>query len=448
MSSPIVQYPPAGTVPEDLPFGVLSWDEQGRITGINLFLLARLGWPPKEMVGQPLALFWAGWPVSGQGDTMALKATTGEPVAFKARWETLLSSSGVFVGMRAYLFELPRSLPPELQSLAELAGVGLAAIDEFGRLLVLGTGAKERITAWLGRTPVPGEALEGGEAFARLLQTARETGGARQGLISGTTESFTLRLEPRLGDSGFYLFLKGSAPAAPFSPQTETLAQLAASAVHEIRNPLATVRGFLQLLSQDQPGNNYLRIALNEIDRLNELLEDLLSLSRQPRESSKEALPLTEIVQEIASLLNGPNPESNRVQVLAPPDLPAVTGNRNQLKQLFFNLGRNALEACSPEGTVRFQLRSAGEAEITVDVEDDGVGIPPEDLEKIFQPFYTTKNRGTGLGLVVCRQIVQAHNGRLTAQGGPGQGSTFTVILPALIGQRSVAQASVATAPW
>lgn len=445
MSDPIMLHPPV--LSEKLPFGVLSWDKQGRITEVNLFLLTRLGWPLKEMIGQPLAYFWAGWPDYGDGATLALKANTGESVPFKVYWQTR-SSLQEYVGMQAYLFELPRTLPPELQALATLAGFSLAAVNAQGRLLALGTGSEECFSAWLGRTPHLGELLEDGEVFGRLLQTARQPGGRRESPVSGPTDSFTLRLEPCTGGGGFYLFLKGAVPATPVSPQTETLAQLAASAVHEIRNPLATVRGFLQLLSQDQPESNYLRIALNEIDRLNELLEDLLSLSRQTRESSREALSLTEVVQEVAGLLNGPDSQASRIEVVAPPDLPAVTGNRNQLKQLFFNLGRNALEAIDPEGRASFRLRSVSDTEVMAEVVDNGMGISPEDLAKIFQPFFTTKNRGTGLGLVVCRQIVQSHNGRIEVQSAAGQGSTFSVTFPALVGQRSVAQSSIATAPW
>jgi signal transduction histidine kinase len=115
------------------------------------------------------------------------------------------------------------------------------------------------------------------------------------------------------------------------------------------------------------------------------------------------------------------------VEQVLPPDLPLIEADGEKLKQVLFNLCKNAVEAMPAGGTLTVRARNAG-AQVSLEVSDTGVGIP-EGVD-VFAPFLTTKDRGTGLGLTIVRQIVAAHKGTLTYHSTPGQGTTFTVTLP------------------
>jgi signal transduction histidine kinase len=111
--------------------------------------------------------------------------------------------------------------------------------------------------------------------------------------------------------------------------------------------------------------------------------------------------------------------------------LPAVSVDRDQMLQVLLNLVRNATEAMPRGGTLRLSARREG-AEVLVSVSDTGPGIPPQDLPRVFEPYFTTKAGGTGLGLAIAERIVSEHGGRIEAASSPGQGATFTVRLPAV----------------
>ena len=208
------------------------------------------------------------------------------------------------------------------------------------------------------------------------------------------------------------------------------LAQLAGGAAHEIRNPLASVRGFVQLLKRRHSGlDDYLEIIINEIDRIDGIIKELLQLAK-PMPPALADIALARLLDEVC-LLTGAGATLDQIELIKayPADLPVLKGDANQLKQVFINIITNAIQA-TPHGGRIIVDAGAGSDSVWVSVCDNGCGIPPDQLSRVFEPFYTTKKNGTGLGLTVCNRVVRAHGGRIDVVSAPGEGTTFTVYLP------------------
>src|SRR6266446_5574847 len=213
--------------------------------------------------------------------------------------------------------------------------------------------------------------------------------------------------------------------------QLAFLGGMAARIAHEIRTPLAAIRGLLELLQADLPAGDqrrqYIDRVLVGVDRQNRLVENLLTLS-QPEPETWQAVSLPETLGELVGML----PRDPRLVVERgdPDAVPPVWGDPFRLAEVFTNLIENALEASPEGGTVRVRVESKGDEHVRVLVENGGVGIPHEMRERIFHPFFTTKARGTGLGLPIARHIVEAHRGTLTVESDGVSETTFIVELP------------------
>jgi signal transduction histidine kinase len=210
------------------------------------------------------------------------------------------------------------------------------------------------------------------------------------------------------------------------------LASLAAGIAHEIRNPLTTAKGFLQLFSERQIGNpdrRYIDLTIRELDRIQQLVTDFMSLAR-PESPRYQYIELNNVIGEVISFMH---PEATlhgvtMTQVTESSPL-YVHGDPNQLKQVLMNVLQNALQACDAKGEITIHTgRKSASAVILV--RDTGVGLSKEQLTRVFQPFYTTKDAGTGLGLAICRQIMQEHGGSIHISSDAGVGTTVTLQLP------------------
>ncbi|MCW8133176.1 MAG: FHA domain-containing protein [Planctomycetota bacterium] len=235
------------------------------------------------------------------------------------------------------------------------------------------------------------------------------------------------------------------------------LGQMAAGVAHEIRNPLNSIRGFTQLIQEavSKPElkmdkyAEYTQIVLEEVDRMNRIVQDLLDFSRQ-RELTLVPVRLEQLLTE---LIREMEHDFKSVQVTLKLDVPAeplpgVLGNSDKLRQVFRNIILNALQASKPESAVEIAvglsegsvLKQQGEGapeeirrrELTASVIDHGVGMEPEVAAKVFDPFFTTKDVGTGLGLSISLKIIEQHGGRIELRSEPGKGTAFTVYLPAV----------------
>jgi len=210
------------------------------------------------------------------------------------------------------------------------------------------------------------------------------------------------------------------------------LGELAAGMAHEIRNPLGSIRGTAEILRDGidpaDKRHEFAGILIKEVDRLNRVVRDFLDFAR-PAPVERGRVDLNEALREILALI-GPQALNGGVRVeLTAGELPPVPGDREQLKQAFLNLVLNALQAMPAGGTLAVSTAPV-EGRVEVRFTDTGQGIPPEKLEKIFNPFFTTRQEGTGLGLAITHRIVQGHGGRIEVTSRIGEGTTFTVIIP------------------
>ncbi|HWR45761.1 sensor histidine kinase [Sporomusa sp.] len=210
--------------------------------------------------------------------------------------------------------------------------------------------------------------------------------------------------------------------------------QLAAGIAHEIRNPLTAIKGFIQLMARrnDRPPRpEHLEIIVAEIGRIDSLISEFQMLARPPKEPVFEKVNICKLLQDVTFLMEGQLHTKNAAVTVKMPALGCTAvGDISQLKQVFINLLKNAVEAVPNEGRVVVAVgRQQGMMAITI--EDNGNGIPAEIIDKLGTPFFTTKEYGTGLGLSVCYSIVQNHGGKITVASQVGQGTTFTVLLPA-----------------
>ncbi len=219
---------------------------------------------------------------------------------------------------------------------------------------------------------------------------------------------------------------------------TSEVAELAGRLAHEIRTPLSTMRMNLDLLAEDfeQPENQRERRALIKIDRvrkeshrLQAILEDFLRFVRI-QDLKTRPVDLNDLVDEVRDFCEGEGLAQGIVSRAAfDPGLPRVLLDSELFKQALFNLIRNAQIAMPDGGELILTTRREGPWAV-LDVVDTGVGIPPENRERIFEAFVSTRPGGSGLGLPTTRRIVEAHGGRLSVESEPGRGSKFTVRLP------------------
>lgn len=221
------------------------------------------------------------------------------------------------------------------------------------------------------------------------------------------------------------------------------LGQMAAGLAHEIRNPLGSIKGAAQYLrpvegqKADTSTREFLDIIVEEVDRLNKIVSQFLDYAR-PYRGDQSPLDVNDVVRKTIHLFEKERTGSRVEIVMSLLDgLPQVRADAQQLRQVFLNLTINAFDAMAQGGRLQISTslrratrRSASAAFLEVRFRDDGVGIPPADLRNLFIPFFTTKEKGTGLGLPISQRIIENHGGTIEVRSQPGSGSTFTVLLP------------------
>jgi two-component system, NtrC family, sensor histidine kinase HydH len=219
------------------------------------------------------------------------------------------------------------------------------------------------------------------------------------------------------------------------SERLAALGQLSAGLAHELRNPLGTIRASAEMLLKNVPEGNETARELtgfisSEVDRTNSLVTRFLEFAR-PFEPKLEEAELTEVIDRAIAQLerNTPRYDVTIYRNLSP-DLRPFAFDAELMERVFYNLLLNAAQATAPGGEVTVKTRQAGES-VEISVIDRGSGIDPAQLENIFNPFFTTKKEGVGLGLAIVSKIVDLHGGRMSVESEPGKGSVFRVFLPA-----------------
>ncbi len=214
------------------------------------------------------------------------------------------------------------------------------------------------------------------------------------------------------------------------------LGNLAATVAHEIRNPLNAISMGLQRLRAEfqptQDEDQYSRLTelmLGEVRRLNSTVEQFLSLAR-PLEIKPEELWVQDVLNELATLVEGGAQRSKvQIQVVAPLTLPSLKADREYLRQTLLNLILNGLQAMPEGGTLTLEATTL-KGNFLISVTDTGIGIAPENLPRIFEPYFTTKSKGSGLGLAIARRTVEAHGWTITVSSEAGRGCRFQISLP------------------
>ena len=229
-----------------------------------------------------------------------------------------------------------------------------------------------------------------------------------------------------------------------------SLTSLAASVAHEIKNPLASISIYVQLLkkklmapgsalAEDEGVKKALDVIASEIERLNKTIVNFLMAVR-PVRLSAEPLCINSVVEDFASLVGEELKARGIALVLDLAEgIPMISGDAEKLRQVFLNFVKNAQDAIEanaallPAGEGRIAIRTKAEdAAVVVQIEDNGIGVSDEELPRIFEPYYTTKADGTGLGLPIAYKIIKEHGGDIQVCSYPGEGTCFTFVFPAI----------------
>ncbi|XJZ28578.1 PAS domain S-box protein [Bacillota bacterium Lsc_1132] len=214
--------------------------------------------------------------------------------------------------------------------------------------------------------------------------------------------------------------------------QTEKLSvvgHLAAGIAHEIRNPLTAIKGFTQLMNQEIP-NTYLDVVLTELERVENIVSDLLILAK-PQASVCEKINLEKLLNDTIFLFLS-EAHLHNIEFITEIQLsnPFIEGEGDKLKQVYINLLKNAIEAMPDGGHIYIKAYQPNEDCLVTQITDEGVGIPPERISRLGEPFYSTKEKGTGLGLMICNRIIKNHGGALTIDSQEDNGTTVSISLP------------------
>lgn len=214
------------------------------------------------------------------------------------------------------------------------------------------------------------------------------------------------------------------------SEKLTTVGQLAAGVAHEIRNPLTTLRGFIQLQQQTHKLNpRHIDLMLSELDRINLIVGEFLILAK-PQAVSFQQKDVRFIMGDVISLLDSQAHMYGIEFVIEAEGQSIVHCGENQLKQVFINILKNGMEAMPEGGTIHINISHAPDKQIQIKIKDQGVGIPEEIMHKLGEPFFTNKESGTGLGLMVSQRLIQAHRGTMEIESEKGKGTTVIILLP------------------
>jgi|GEM_PF-299324 len=216
------------------------------------------------------------------------------------------------------------------------------------------------------------------------------------------------------------------------SDTLNVVGELAAGIAHEIRNPMTALKGFIQLLqgSIKEDYSMYFNVITSELQRIESIITEFLVLAK-PQAIQFRQNNITKIMKDTIDLL-GAQATMHNVQITAKysESLPLIYCEPNQLKQVFINILKNAIEVMPKGGIIDVKIERLCEEFIRISIKDQGCGIPEDKIKKLGEPFYTTKERGTGLGLMVSFKIIEEHRGKIEVESEVGVGTTFYITLP------------------
>jgi two-component system, LuxR family, sensor kinase FixL len=456
--------------------GIITMDDRGTVESFNPAAERLFGYKASEVVGQNVKLlmpspdheqhdgYLARYRATGErriigigrqvdgkrknGSTFPLHLSVGEMVVDGRRGFTaILHDLSIRSAMEAAL----RKSEERLRSIVESAVDGIIVIDELGSVQAFNPAA-ERLFGYsandvLGRNVkmlMPSPDREHHDAYVeRYLTTGqqhiigigREVVGLRK---DGTTFLLHLSvgemmLEGRRHFTGLLHDLTRRVQLEQALSEQKALAKLgemAAVVAHEVKNPIAGIRGALQVITSRMPAEQRDRAVLVDIitrlDALNRIVQDMLMFAR-PRALRQEPVAIETVVAETASLIREDPGMAKLTITMSGAAL--ISGDREMLQVVFQNLIMNAAQAVAGEGSIEVRI-VRDETVCRVEVIDRGPGMPEEVRERAFDAFFTTKHRGTGLGLPIARRVVESHGGTIQIDVPPAGGTTVSVVLP------------------
>ncbi|HLV67051.1 MAG TPA: ATP-binding protein [Polyangiaceae bacterium] len=358
-------------------------------------------------------------------------------------------------------FELAAAFGPEAPQRIEVA----TAHPLIERLDTSASISFEELTHQIAERRRAGHVREA-EADERVLAAAEVLGPFKQGLCFGVygegheLEAILLVVDDRVRDAfspdevsllealatqmGVVLENSRQHRRLQERDRLAALGEMAAGLAHEVKNPLGAIKGAAQLLGDtgsrlDVSEREFVGIILEEVERLDRVVGSVLDYAR-PSKGELHAVDAGAVVRRTLTVLASDRAEDWDVETHIAEGLPLIRADAEQLRQVLMNLVRNAIQAVGGRGKVRVSaalrergpgaFAAEGPAWVEISVRDEGPGIAPQVLEKLFVPFFTTKPTGTGLGLAVSQRLVEEMGGRIEVTSRPGAGSTFTVVLP------------------
>lgn len=207
--------------------------------------------------------------------------------------------------------------------------------------------------------------------------------------------------------------------------------ELSAGIAHEIKNPLTAIKGFIQLIQKSGKTNkDHVNLVLSEIDRINDIVSEMLILSK-PHTKKLVIFPLKDAIQYVMDLVSNESLKNNiHIHLNNIDESTLVKGDINGLKQVFLNLIKNAMEAMPTGGVIDISSLYTSEDYITIKIRDNGMGISEENQKLLGHAFFTSKEKGMGLGLTITYKIIQEHNGHISIESKEGEGTVVTLSLP------------------
>ncbi|MEH7332408.1 ATP-binding protein [Neobacillus drentensis] len=214
------------------------------------------------------------------------------------------------------------------------------------------------------------------------------------------------------------------------SEKLSIVGELAAGVAHEIRNPLTTIKGFVQLYKSGIQTFDFNELLLSELERIESITTELLSLGK-PQAVQLNRINVRDLIENTLELMA---PEALmygiQFQLKSEESSYFITGEKNQLKQVILNILKNAMEAMKDGGDIHISLSKGAEGDCVISVQDQGCGIPEDLLPRLGEPFYSLKEKGTGLGVMICHKIIKQHNGTITYTSKENEGTLVQIKLP------------------
>jgi PAS domain S-box-containing protein len=344
------------------------------------------------------------------------------------------------------------------ESIVESINVGLMAVDLEGRVTHSNSALEEILE--IGRDDAMGKRVAElfSEDFADTLQQVLGNEGWRLQRLRniyklhtatrhGRSLVLNIALAPLQGDSlvqsGALVVLEDVTGRIRLEEQLQqreklsSIGLLAAGVAHEVNTPLTGVSSYTQMLlgmlPETDPKHALLQKIGRQADRATDIVNNLLNFSRTGSAAEFSELDVNQVLDDTIQLIE-PQLRRNQIEIARSyeTNAPSVIGNAGKLQQVFTNLLLNARDAIPDGGRITLRTSGNGGDSLVIEVADNGIGIAPENVAKIYDPFYTTKGvgRGTGLGLAVSYGIVQEHSGHISVESAPGRGTTFRISLP------------------